>query len=164
MLTPIAPAHLTRITEIHSRAFPDSALNLLGNEAVRRYYAWQLLGPHDAVAVAVESDGALLGYCFGGVFRGSLSGFMKRNAFHLFWALLKRPSIWIAPAIRGRVRKGLKALLRPQRAASVARTPGRPPRTITDALCRCTCSPASPQVTLTSSACKKRSHRKSGKC
>lgn len=34
------------VAGVHVAAFPSSALTRLGSEAVRRYYLWQIEGPH----------------------------------------------------------------------------------------------------------------------
>ena len=38
-------------------SYSDRALSALGHEAVRRYYEWQLLGPHDSAALLAEDAG-----------------------------------------------------------------------------------------------------------
>ena len=42
---------LRRVTAMHQRAFPNSALTLLGSGAVERYYGWLTHGAHDAVCL-----------------------------------------------------------------------------------------------------------------
>lgn len=71
--------NLIDVAKVHKRAFPESALSKLGLEATRRYYEWQLLGPHDTYAIGVFENDLLLGFCFGGVFRGALNGFLNKN-------------------------------------------------------------------------------------
>lgn len=103
------------MASIHLRAFPHSALSKLGHEAVRRYYQWQLLGPHDVVAIGAFSSVVLLGFCFGGVFRGATSGFVGTNRGFLAWRLLRRPWLLADPLFRNRARMGMRALLRSER-------------------------------------------------
>jgi ribosomal protein S18 acetylase RimI-like enzyme len=74
-------------------AFPDSVLGRLGVEAVRRNYRWQLDGPHDVTAIVGVVDGAVHGFLFGGVFRGSTIGFVKREKWFLAGRVLRHPSI-----------------------------------------------------------------------
>lgn len=79
VLTVLNHDDLPAVAAIHVAAFPDSALTALGVEAVRRYYAWQLDGPHEVFALGVDAvqydnDGTiankqLIGYCFAGGFR-----------------------------------------------------------------------------------------------
>jgi len=39
---------------------------MLGTEAVRRYYEWQLVGPHEVTAISAYINTELVGFCFGG--------------------------------------------------------------------------------------------------
>jgi len=98
------------VAHIHMLAFPRSALTRLGKEAVRRYYEWQLLGPHDSVALGAVVDGELVGFCFGGVFRGALSGFVRKNRLFLAWRILIHPWLVTNPLIRDRLKLGTRVL------------------------------------------------------
>lgn len=99
----MALSDLDAVTAIHLAAFPDSALTKLGHEAIRRYYEWQMVGPHDAVNIGVFEDGQLLGFCFGGVFRGALGGFLEKNRDFLIRRVISRPwLILINPLFRER--------------------------------------------------------------
>ncbi len=94
---------LFAVTEIHRDTFPESMLSLLGFEVVRRYYLWQFTGPHDVFSLGVFGDsGTLCGYCFGGIFRGALSGFLNANKYFLFWKVLTKPGIFLMPEFRRR--------------------------------------------------------------
>ena len=73
---------LAGIAGVHVRAFPRSTITAMGSEAVRRYYEWQMEGERVTPLVA-ESDRRIVGFCFGGVFRGAMSGFLRRNALYL---------------------------------------------------------------------------------
>jgi len=105
-------ADLSAVARVHCAAFPKSAITAFGPEAVRRYYSWQLLGPHDAVAVGAESGQELVGFCFAGLFNGSTSGFLRKHRGFLLGRLLVRP--WLAgnELIRTRIRTGLRLLWR----------------------------------------------------
>jgi ribosomal protein S18 acetylase RimI-like enzyme len=81
------------IARLHVHAFPDSVLGRLGVEAVRRNYRWQLDGPHDVTAIVAGAGGAVEGFLFGGVFRGSTIGFVKREKWFLAGRVLRHPSI-----------------------------------------------------------------------
>src|SRR5688572_880630 len=70
-------ADLDQMAAIHMQAFPTSFLTALGHGAVRRYYQWQLEGPHDAVCLGIESDEQLAGFCLAGIFRGATGGFVR---------------------------------------------------------------------------------------
>lgn len=88
-------ADLDAIAALHVAAFPQSELTFLGHEAVRRHYRWQFEGPHDLTALGAWSEGALVGFLLGGVFRGSTSGFVKRERWFLARQVLRRPSLLV---------------------------------------------------------------------
>lgn len=94
---------LDDVARIHLKAFPGRALSLLGAESVRRYYEWQLLGPHDAVALGIFAEDHLAGFCFAGVFRGALSGFLQKNKRYLFWQVFTHPWLITNPLFRARL-------------------------------------------------------------
>jgi ribosomal protein S18 acetylase RimI-like enzyme len=131
-LTVITHDDLPAVAAIHTGAFPDSALTALGVEAVRRYYAWQLSGPHEMFALGVDAvqydnDGKivneqLIGYCFVGVFRGALSGFVGANRAYLARRVLMRPWLLANPLFRERLALGLRALSSPLRPVTAANT------------------------------------------
>ena len=113
----LTQADLDAIALVHGAAFPDSALAKLGHEAVRRYYEWQLVGPHEGVALGASIDGRLAGFCFGGVFRSSMGGFLRRNRGFLALRVLARPWLLAAPLFRDRLVAGVAALTRGRGAA-----------------------------------------------
>lgn len=102
MVRPLQVSHLPAVAQVHLRAFPDSALSKLGGEAVRRYYEWQLTGPHDAHAVGAFIDDCLSGFCFGGRFRGALIGFLRTNRVYLTLLVLRKPWLLFNPLFRER--------------------------------------------------------------
>lgn len=104
--------NLGDVAAIHSSAFPQSAMTSLGHEAVRRYYEWQLIGPHECDALGAFRDGELLGFCFGGKFRGALSGFLRQNRLFLTREVLTHPWLLTSPFFRQRVGFGLQAMRR----------------------------------------------------
>jgi ribosomal protein S18 acetylase RimI-like enzyme len=108
----LEPADLPRVSEIHLAAFPDSALTMLGAEAVRRYYEWLLTGPHECFALGASVNADIMGFCFAGVFRGAMSGFLRRNRAFLFGRVLIRPWLSINPLFRERAAMGLRILRR----------------------------------------------------
>lgn len=112
---------LAAVVRLHQRVFPDSVLTRLGPEALERYYAWQLLGPHDVVAIGVASSGRLLGLLVGGRFRGTVAGFVKQDPTFLARRVLRHPSVVVHPAGRRAVRTGLRLLVRPAGAGQVER-------------------------------------------
>jgi ribosomal protein S18 acetylase RimI-like enzyme len=111
---------LREVAAVHRAAFTRSALTKLGVEAVRRYYEWQLTGPHDAVAQGAFYDDKLAGFCFGGVYRGAMSGFLLRNRLFLGWRVATHPWLLSNPLFRERLTVGVrlwKKYSRPQLAA-----------------------------------------------
>lgn len=109
-ISQLSSADLPGVAAVHTRAFPRSALTALGAEAVRRYYEWQLVGPHDVVALGAWSNGALAGFCFGGVFRGALSGFVRSNRNYLVRRVLIHPWLALNPLFRDRLASGIHVL------------------------------------------------------
>ncbi len=74
---------LPAVATVHKAAFPKSALTMLGTEAVRRYYEWQLLGPHESISLGAFLGPEVVGFCVGGIFRGAMisvaSGMVARR-------------------------------------------------------------------------------------
>ena len=97
---------LPAVSQIHLAAFPNSALSKLGPEAIRRYYEWQLTGPHDVTALGSFLDDKLVGFCFGGIFRGAMSGYLYKNS--IYWIFL---IIALAILIIMKKQKGIRIFL-----------------------------------------------------
>src|SRR5439155_17891990 len=96
--------HLPAVALVHARAFPDSALTRLGLEAVRRYYEWQLQGPHEHHFIGVFDQDNLVGFAVGGRARGALAGFVKRNKWFLVRRIMRKPRLVFSE-------KGRKAMI-----------------------------------------------------
>ncbi len=92
-------------------AFPKSAITLLGAEAVRRYYDWLFVGPHDGVAVGTFEGDRLIGILFAGIYRGALTGYIKKNMMFLFTRLLRQPALLFHEDIRDDLRLGIRLVL-----------------------------------------------------
>ncbi len=101
---------LRQVSTIHLAAFPDSALTRLGDATLRRYYQWQLEGEPEAVAFGAFKGDELLGYCFGGIFRGATSGFMRHNSLFLAMRLLTHPWYVTNSLFRARLVLGFRIL------------------------------------------------------
>lgn len=112
---------------LHGRVFPDSVLTRLGPEALRRYYRWQVDGPHQVEAFGVFDRGRLLGLVVGGRFQGSMIGFVKREAPHLAARVVRHPSLLVEARGQRAVRSGLRLLARPVRRTRVERPERVPP-------------------------------------
>src|SRR6267378_4194115 len=103
---------LPGVSMVHMLAFPESALTMLGTEAVRRYYEWQLVGPHDVAALGAFVNAELVGFCFGGIFRGAMSGFVRKNRKFLIGHVLAQPWLIRNPIFRDRLATGARVLKR----------------------------------------------------
>ncbi len=103
---------LSAVASVHLGAFPDRALTLLGAEAVRRYYKWQLQGPHEIAALGAFLDGGLVGFCLGGVFREALPGFLRKNQWFLLWCVLTHPCLLMHRVLREKLVLGISILRR----------------------------------------------------
>ena len=101
---------LSSVSEVHLRAFKGRALSTLGKEAVRRYYEWQLLGPHQSICLGAFNDNNLAGFCFGGVFRSATSGFLRKNKWYLTLRVITHPWLIASPIFRERLELGLRIL------------------------------------------------------
>jgi ribosomal protein S18 acetylase RimI-like enzyme len=114
---------------VHVAAFPSSALTRLGREAVRRYYQWQLEGPHDAVSLGVFVDHQLAGFLVGGVFQGAMAGFVRANRLFLLSRLVTHPWLAMNPVVRDRARVAVRTLVKQRRVArSAAPAKAKAPR------------------------------------
>jgi ribosomal protein S18 acetylase RimI-like enzyme len=127
MVRTIVAEDLSEIGAIHRAAFPASWLTALGAEAVRRYYAWQLGGPHDAYPIGAVLDGQLAGFCFGGVFPTAISGFVRRNMWFLTLRLIARPRLGFAALFQRRVRAAAAAIALTPKARPLVRSPVKRP-------------------------------------
>jgi len=117
---------LGEVAGIHRRAFPEGALTALGPEAVRRYYEWQLCGPHDVVFLgAIDATAGLVGFCVGGVFRGALSGYLRANRLHLLRTVAARPWIVGQAVVRERGARAIVVLAHTRHPRSSPPSPAR---------------------------------------
>ena len=103
---------LGRVTEIHLAAFEESALSKLGPRVVRRYYEWLVEGPHDAARHGALVGDEIAGFCFGGIFRGAMSGFLRRNRVFLASQVMLRPWTLMNPIFRERIARATRILAR----------------------------------------------------
>lgn len=116
---------LPAVSAVHMAAFPDSALTMLGAEAVRRYYEWQLTSQSEATAIGGFAGGKVVGFCFGGIFRGAMSGFLHKNRIFLVWRLASHPWLALNPIVRERLKYVahiVKRLVEPKAVVSLPKT------------------------------------------
>lgn len=109
-IRPLTLEDLPDVARVHMQAFPKSALTKLGREAVRRYYEWLITGPHEALNVGVYDQDNLLGFCFGGVFRGAMGGFLEKNRAFLVRRVISHPWLLANPLFRERTRFAVSRL------------------------------------------------------
>ncbi len=102
--------HLPSVAQVHLAAFPSSALTRLGIEVVRRYYDWQLFGPHDHEFVGLFHGQNLQGYAVGGISMGATGGFIKQNLGLLCWKVATHPWLIRIGRFRGRLRTALRVV------------------------------------------------------
>jgi ribosomal protein S18 acetylase RimI-like enzyme len=106
-------SHLCMVADVHCAAFPDSALTKLGKGAVRRYYEWQLVGPHEHIFVGAYQNDVLVGFCVGGISRGALGGFLKKNRLFLMHNVLLHPWLIITnPIFRKKLTQATRILIK----------------------------------------------------
>jgi ribosomal protein S18 acetylase RimI-like enzyme len=108
VLRPLVASDLPSVARTHIDAFKDSALTKLGSEAVRLYYQWQLEGPHQVVPIAATYGDQLAGFGFGGVFKGAMSGYLRKNRSFLIRCAVRHPSVLIGRSSLTRVRSAFK--------------------------------------------------------
>lgn len=83
---------LRQVTEVHRRAFPNSAVTELGPAVVRRYYRWQLTGPHPTLySLGAWKDGELVGFVFGGLRYKAVAGFARGSLGTIALGALTHP-------------------------------------------------------------------------
>jgi len=114
---------LEAIKEVHLQAFPESGLTRLGREAVRRYYHWQLDGPHESISLGVMVEGELAGFLIGGVFNGAMGGFLAKNRRYLIVRVITHPWILLYRPVRKQIILRVPALFQKKKEESVKPTP-----------------------------------------
>lgn len=114
-LRPLEIADLPQVAAIHALAFPNGALTKLGPETLRRFYEWQLLGPHEVYAAGLFLQEQCTGYCFAGVFKGTATGFLHHNLLFLARQILTHPALIFNPLVRERLYLALGIIKRTAR-------------------------------------------------
>ena len=112
VIAAIAAADLSAIVDIHTKAFPNSAITALGPEAVKRYYTWLLVGPHDAAMMGAWRGSRIVGFCAAGVYRDALSGFLRKNRAFLALHVATHPWLVFSPLVRQRMRRAAEVTIR----------------------------------------------------
>jgi ribosomal protein S18 acetylase RimI-like enzyme len=78
-------------------------------------------GPHDAVAYGMYQGELLKGFCFAGIFRGALSGFLRKNRNFLIWQVMMHPWLVLTAFFRERLAMTWAILI--HRSVPVAKPP-----------------------------------------
>lgn len=99
----LTESNLSDVAKIHIVAFPESGLTQLGHKIITRYYLWQLDGTHDSFCYGCFMGDVLIGFCFAGVFRGSETGFIRRNAFRIGLHLIFHPKLLNMGIVKKRI-------------------------------------------------------------
>ncbi|MGN6696406.1 MAG: GNAT family N-acetyltransferase [Aquihabitans sp.] len=120
-LRTLGVADLDDVASLHQLVFRDSVLSQLGFETVRRYYRWQLTGPHDVEAFGLFVGHDLVGFLVGGRFRGSMIGFVKQEKAFLARQTLRHPIVILGSRGRFALRTGTRLLFRPVKPTIVER-------------------------------------------
>jgi ribosomal protein S18 acetylase RimI-like enzyme len=111
VLRKIQPEDLLHVVAVHINSFPESALTRLGAQIVRRYYLWQLTGPHKKVwATGAYVGDDCAGFSFSGIYNGSTSGFIQQNKRFLVKEVLLRPWLLFNPLFMKRLGEGVKLI------------------------------------------------------
>jgi hypothetical protein len=103
----IKPSDLDDVATVHCAAFQASAMTQLGRTLVRRYYQWQLEGPHETYAHGAWNGHRLIGFCFGGVHPEAISGFFTHNKSRIALEVIKRPWLLGTPIFRSRIGRAI---------------------------------------------------------
>ena len=98
------------ISNIHIKAFPNSALSKLGAESVKRYYEWQLVGPHECLSLVALLDEKIVAFCFSGVFKSALGGFLQKNRNFLIVRVFFHPWLLFNEIFREKIFEALRSL------------------------------------------------------
>jgi phenylacetate-CoA ligase len=117
---------LDAIAAIHLAASPKSPISLLGSGAVKRFFEWQMIGPHSASAYGAFIGEVCVGFCFGGIFRGAMSGFLSLNRLYLISRLLMRPWLLANKSLRDHLRLARSEMQTDSQIESSPLTPPRP--------------------------------------
>jgi ribosomal protein S18 acetylase RimI-like enzyme len=112
-------ADIKNVADVHIKAFDASALTRLGAGAVQRYYLWQLKGPHDHFPIIAVVNDSIVGFCVGGISRGALGGFLRKNKFYLAYRTLLNPSLMLNNKFMKRLKTAVALLLKNKKKTKV---------------------------------------------
>lgn len=112
------------VARIHTLAFPESSLTRLGIEAVRRYYAQQMVETNDCLAMGAFQEDGMAGFIYAGIFHGVLNDFLYKNRLFLTGRVLAHPWLVFDPMFRDALRLALQKLKKRHAAVQPQKDPG----------------------------------------
>lgn len=102
------------VAQLHVRAFENSALTQLGLEPVIKYYQYLLTFRKNNFNIGCyDLTNNLLGFCFSGMYSGSLSGFINQNRNFLKKWIMFHPWKIFNPLILDRIKIALNIFSKP---------------------------------------------------
>ena len=110
MIRNLCVSDLPFIARVHAAALPGSFLTRFGHDAIERYYYWQFTKAYDIVALGAFNDIELMGFCFGGIFKGAMAGFLFDNWVYMALKVIKHPWLTINQEFRKHLKYGLSVL------------------------------------------------------
>lgn len=123
-VSPIGLEDLEAVADVHLRSFPEVATTKLGKEVVVRYYEWQFIAPHKAHFLGAWVQGRLGGFCFCGLFRDALRGFLRRNRWFLVGRVLTHPWLLANSDVSTAIGRALRSLCSVCHSELTAPSPG----------------------------------------
>ena len=113
-INPLTRSDIHAVARIHMKAFDDSALTHLGLEPVMKYYHYLLTFQNKNFNIGCfDHNNSLLGFCFSGMYSGSLSGFLNQNRSFLRNWIMLHPWKIFNPLILNRIKIALRIYSKP---------------------------------------------------
>ncbi len=103
-------ADLSATAGLHTLAFPQAAISLLGHETTRRYHDFLKNGSVDLVGLGAFEGEKLAGFCFGGSVRDVEGAFLRRNLGFVTGRIGARPWLLLRATFRNRIARGFRFL------------------------------------------------------
>jgi ribosomal protein S18 acetylase RimI-like enzyme len=97
------------VSRVHAASFPTSALTLAGSGVLERFYLSQLSSPHRPIVLGAFIGVQCVGVLVGGNVRRAMTVFLRRHKGAVICAMLRRPWLPFHPAIRRRLKGGVRA-------------------------------------------------------
>lgn len=114
----IGTENLAEISVIHKNTYPKSALILLGGKTIFLFYKYQLNFTPDSICLGAFQNNKLIGFCVGGLFTSTLSGFLQEYKKYLVLRIISHPWLIFFPIIRERILNSLHVFKTKQQCSS----------------------------------------------